>query len=242
MTTLGIIGGLGPMATVVFLKKIIDMTEAGTDQEHISMNIAHYPCIPDRTKYMLGESGDNPVPALVCLGNKLADEGTDAIAIPCVTAHFFMDELSQNIRIPIIDGVELTGQYLKEMGCKSVGLLGTDGTIRTGFLQRKIEEAGIECHTPSDECQKLVMKLIYDNVKAGRPVDKEAFTRVSEEMHAKGAEVIVLGCTELSVIADGWLPSGRYLDMLDVLARACVLRFGKLRPEYGSIEITKKES
>ena len=239
MTTLGIIGGLGPMATVVFIKKIINMTEAETDQEHISINVAHYPCIPDRTKFMLGESDENPVPAIVSIGNRLADQGTEAIAIPCVTAHFFMDELSRSVRIPIIDGVELTRQYLKDMGCKSAGLLGTDGTIKTGFLQKKLEEAGIECHTPSDECQKLVMKLIYDNVKAGKPVDKEAFTRVSEEMHQKGAEVIVLGCTELSVIADEWLPGGRYLDMLDVMARACVLRFGKLRPEYESIEVVR---
>ncbi|MBP5332222.1 MAG: aspartate/glutamate racemase family protein, partial [Lachnospiraceae bacterium] len=153
MTTLGIIGGLGPMATVVFIKKIINMTEAETDQEHISINVAHYPSIPDRTKYMLRESDENPVPALVSIGNRLADQGSDAVAIPCVTAHFFMDELARSIRIPIIDGVELTRQYLKNMGCESVGLLGTDGTIKTGFLQMKLEEAGIRCRIPSEECQ-----------------------------------------------------------------------------------------
>ena len=177
--------------------------------------------------------------ALVSIGNRLADQGSDAVAIPCVTAHFFMDELARSIRIPIIDGVELTRQYLKNMGCESVGLLGTDGTIKTGFLQMKLEEAGIRCRIPSAECQKLVMKLIYDNVKAGKPVDKEAFTKVSEEMRRKGAEVIVLGCTELSVIADEWLPEGRYLDMLDVMAQACVRKFGKLRPEYESIEVVR---
>ena len=235
MDVLGIIGGLGPMATAVFIKKIIAMTDAKKDQEHIPILIAHYPSIPDRTSYILGRSDENPLPALIDAGALLKNAGVKSIAIPCVTAHYFMPKMRKKVSIPIMDGVRETAEYLKENGFKNVGIMCTDGTRMSKIFNHEFKPFEIECIYPSDEGQQDVMSIIYDYVKAGEAVPRELFDRVSGELQESGAEIIILGCTELSVAADEYLPDGLFLDVLDVMARKCVSEYGKLKREYKNI-------
>lgn len=232
MNKLGIIGGLGPMATVSFMKRIIDMTDASCDQEHIHMVVEHCPTIPDRTAYILDHSKDNPAPAIIEACRILEGAGVDEIAIPCVTAHFFRDEIAKNTSIPVLDGVLLSADYLKSKGVSRVGIMATDGTIKSGIFNRSLSEHGISAVVPSAKAQKYVMDLIYNDVKGGKPIEQDKFGAVAVELREEGAEVIILGCTELSVIADEWLPDGRFLDVLSVLSRACVMDFGKLKGAY----------
>ena len=232
MDRLGIIGGLGPMATVSFMKRIIDMTDAACDQEHIHIVVEHCPSIPDRTAYILDHSKQNPSPAIISACRTLENAGVDEIAIPCVTAHFFREEIARNIGIPVMDGVLLTADYLKSKGVSKVGIMATDGTIRSGIFENALKSHGIASVLPSDRTQRYVMDLIYNDVKSGRPIEQDKFGAVAVELREEGAEVILLGCTELSVIADEWLPDGRFLDVLSVLSRACVMDFGKLKDEY----------
>ena len=232
MDRLGIIGGLGPMATVSFMKRIIDMTDAACDQEHIHIVVEHCPSIPDRTAYILDHSKQDPSPAIISACRTLENAGVDEIAIPCVTAHFFREEIARNIGIPVMDGVLLTADYLKSKGVSKVGIMATDGTIRSGIFENALKSHGIASVLPSDRTQRYVMDLIYNDVKSGRPIEQDKFGAVAVELREEGAEVILLGCTELSVIADEWLPDGRFLDVLSVLSRACVMDFGKLKDEY----------
>lgn len=127
MKILGVIGGLGPMATAFFMQMVIEMTKAQTDQEHIEMLIHSRPQIPDRTNYILGLSDKNPIPDMVQVGRALEDQGADLIAIPCITAHYFYGELCREIDIPIIHIVSEIRDYLIERGVESVGLLATSG-------------------------------------------------------------------------------------------------------------------
>ncbi len=220
------------MATVSFMKRIIDMTDAACDQDHIHIVVEHCPSIPDRTAYILDNSKEDPSPAIISACRTLENAGVDEIAIPCVTAHFFREEIARNIGIPVMDGVLLTADYLKSKGVNKVGIMATDGTIRSGIFENALKSHGIASVLPSARTQRYVMDLIYNDVKSGRPIEQDKFGAVAVELREEGAEVILLGCTELSVIADEWLPDGRFLDVLSVLSRACVMDFGKLKDEY----------
>lgn len=223
---LGVIAGMGPMATVTFLKKIIELTDAQIDQDHINMVIEHLPSIPDRTAYILDPTKPSPLPMMLAAGRNLVKSGAEEIAIPCVTAHYFRRELSDALSVPVLDGIEEAGRCLKELGVKTCGILATQGTIHAGLFEKCLKSYHISWIYPALEDQNRVTEIIYSCVKAGKPVDKAAFTQVIDCLRRQGAEVIVLGCTELSVMADSWLPDGTFLDVLDCLARCCVRDFG----------------
>lgn len=232
MKKLGVIGGLGPMATAFFMQMVIEMTDAKTDQEHIEMLIHNCPAIPDRTSYILGKSMVNPKPEIAAIGQKLVDYGVDVIAIPCVTANYFYEELQEEIKAPIIDIIGETVNHLVAAGVKKVGIMATDGTIQCGIFQRALEAAGISVVLPGKVGQQHVMHLIYQNVKATKPAEMERFVAVSEELREKGAEVIILGCTELSMIRRDEEIGAGYLDAMQVLAKVSVEQCGVLKEEY----------
>ena len=232
MKRLGIIGGLGPMATAYFLRLIIEMTDAKTDQEHIEVICHSKPQIPDRTRYILGLSQENPMPELLETGRGLVAQGAEVIAIPCITAHFFQKELEEQIGRPIVHAIEETAKYLQMEGVTRVGLMATDGTIQSRLFRSVLEKYGIICTVPNEENQKKVMHIIYSNVKAGLPAEMHLFRDVAEHLFSEGAEVILLGCTELSLLKrDENLGKG-FLDVLEVLTRQVVKSCGTLREEY----------
>lgn len=235
MKTLGVIGGLGPMATAYFMQLVIEMTDAVTDQEHIPMIIYNCPQIPDRTNYLLGYSSENPGPQIIDCGRKIEHAGADCIAIPCITAHALFPEFEKELDKPVIHAIRETAEYLKKEGISKVGLEATDGTVQTGIFQKVLEQQGIEVVLPSKEKQEMVMHIIYNNVKAGRRVDMERFGQIEEELQKNGAEVIILGCTELSMVCRDEKIGHGYLDVMEVLARAAVLNCGKLKTKYNRL-------
>ena len=233
---LGVIGGLGPIATAYFMELVINMTRAENDQENVEMIIYNFPSIPDRTDYILGKSEQSPLPEMLRIGQALSSQGVSLIAIPCVTAHYFYREIAEGIAAPVINGIAETIALLKAKGVRKVGIMATDGTIRTGLLSRELEMAGIEAVIPSEERQRDVMHLIYKNVKAGKRAEMERFRRVQQELVGSGAQVILLGCTELSLIKRDEKIGPGFLDIMEVLAQQSVLRCGKtLREEYENL-------
>lgn len=232
MNRLGIIGGLGPMATAYFMELITKMTLADKDQEHIDMFMISRPGIPDRTRYILGESKDSPLPAMIEVGKTLVEQQVSQIAIPCITAHYFHDELEKAIGIPIIHGIAETVQYLNERGYRKAGIMATDGTVRTGLFTTQLSEKNMTAVYPDAQGQAFVMDLIYEDVKAGRPVHMDKFTYVADQLRSKGAEVILLGCTELSMIKKEYSLQPGFLDVMEVLTKCCVERCGTLKEEY----------
>ena len=141
---LGVLGGMGPQATNTFYQYIIDRTAARTDQEHISMLIFSDNEVPDRTAAIL--SGDvDPVYDRLLYGAKLLEQGgCTAIAVPCNTAHYFLDKVQEQISIPILHMVREACQVLASRGCHYPGVLGTDGTIQTGIYQKELIALGME--------------------------------------------------------------------------------------------------
>lgn len=236
---LGVIGGLGPIATAHFMELVIRMTDAETDQEHLDMIVYSFPSIPDRTGYILDNTQPSPLPPMTAIGETLARQGADHIAIPCLTAHYFYNELTAGIPAPIINGIGETVRHLKENGITRVGIMATDGTIRTGLFRRELERQGMEPLVPSPERQADVMHLIYRNIKANRPAEMDRFHAVRRELQDMGAQAIILGCTELSLIKRDENIGPGFIDAMEVLAQQSVLRCGgALKPEYECL-ITK---
>ena len=224
---LGVIGGLGPIATAHFMELVVNMTEADRDQDNLEMIIYNFPSIPDRTGYILGSNLKSPLPGLLSVGRALSRQEVACIAIPCVTAHYFYKELSASISTPILNGVEETAQLLKESGVERVGIMATDGTVLSGLFSDALERRGIRPIVPSRERQQDVMHLIYRNIKAGLAPEMDRFHAVRQELREKGAEVIILGCTELSMIKRDREIGPGFLDAMEVLAKQAVLRCGK---------------
>ncbi|HKL79812.1 MAG TPA: amino acid racemase [Mobilitalea sp.] len=240
MKKLGVIGGLGPIATAYFYELIIKMTEATLDQEHIEMIIFSKPSIPDRTDYILGRSLDSPADSIIKIGKSLAALGAEYIAIPCITAHYFHDTLSEKINTPIIHIIKETVGYLSDRGIRQAGIMATDGTIYSRLFQEELQAMGIEPLVPSERCQSYVTDLIYKDIKSNQPPEMDKFKEVADELKAMGAQVIILGCTELSLIKRDYDIGPGFIDAMEVLAMCSVsLCGGKLKNEYQSL-ITNK--
>lgn len=228
----GVIGGVGPAATVYFLDMVVRLTQADRDQDHIDMVVLQHASIPDRTAYIVGESTENPGPVMAEDARRLERLGVDFLVLPCNTAHHFTDEVEAAVTVPLLN---IVGETVAEAGrrvpgLRRLGVLATTGTARAGVYQRAAARAGVECVLPDDDDQALVMRIIYEQVKAGRPVDHAALEGVIGRLRGAGAQAVVLGCTELSVAAadSGLLERDRgVVDSLDALARATILRAGR---------------
>lgn len=232
MKKLGIIGGLGPMATAYFLQLLTQMSDAGTDQEHIEVYMVSRPSIPDRTAYLLGESEESPLPEMAEAGKQLRRMGAELLVMPCVTGHYFHKEIERSAGIPMVDAIEETAAYLQERNIRRAAILATDGTIKSGLFQRAIERRGMECFIPDAAGQKEIMDIIYRDIKAGKPVHMRDFEMVSGTLRLQGAEVILLACTELSLLKRDYQIGKGYLDVMEVLAAKTVSVCNKLKPEY----------
>lgn len=194
--TVGIIGGMGPMATADLFKKIIENTPAKKDQDHIRVLIDSNTEIPDRTAALLS-GGASPIPALTDSVHRLVTAGADCLIMPCNTAHGFYDAVQEAAgSVPVLHMIRLTGEELKRRGISKVGLLATSGTVQTGIYGRNLE--GIEILTPNSEEQEAVMDLIYGAVKAGlTEYDASKVQKTADRLLKEGAQAIILGCTEL---------------------------------------------
>ncbi len=195
--TIGILGGMGPLATADLFRKIVLHTDAAADQEHPRVVVDSNTDIPDRTAALL-HGGADPVPELVKSAKRLAAMGADVLIMPCNTAHGFYGAVAAAVDIPVLHMIELTRDALRARGVKTAGLLATDGTVQTGVYQKTFDGSGIALLTPPPDDQAAVMDIIYNGVKAGDLAhDASAFRRACEGLLSRGAETLILGCTEL---------------------------------------------
>ena len=200
---IGIIGGMGPLATADLFEKIIHATDAARDQDFPHVIVDCNTDIPDRTAAII-MGGEDPVPQLVRSANTLAAAGADVLIMPCNTAHWFYEDLCLRTHLPVLHMLRLTADHLERMGVNAVGLLATDGTIQTGIYENLLSGRGIRVIKPDAPGQRRVMSAIYDGVIA------------------QGAECFVLGCTELPIVfAQCELPYP-VADPTQILAEAAV--------------------
>lgn len=218
----GIIGGMGPLATADLFSKIILCTHASKDQEHLHIMIDNNTDIPDRTGAILA-GGEDPVAQMALSAHRLQSAGAEFLIMPCNTAHYFYDRLKAQVSIPVLNMLEETGLYLRGKGITRAGLLATDGTIRSGIYENALEKYGITLLLPQAKGQQQVMHMIYDGIKAGnQDLDPTAFIAVCKELLEKGAQTLILGCTELPLAFSIYHIDLPHTDPTQILAEASV--------------------
>lgn len=224
---LGVLGGLGPMSTFYFCELLTARTRASSDADHIDMLVSSRATTPDRTDFILGRSDRDPLPVMLEEAGRLERAGADLLVIPCNTAHYFYDGLKRGTSLPILNIIEETVGVLHRAGVRRFGLLATEGTAASGAYARVCEAYGMECLLPEKEEQALLSSLIYEEVKRNRTPDTDKLARVAASLLSRGAEHLVLGCTELSLLKASLPDPDRFLDALEVLALRTILACGK---------------
>ncbi|MBW2409033.1 MAG: aspartate/glutamate racemase family protein, partial [Deltaproteobacteria bacterium] len=203
--TIGILGGMGPEATVDCFDKIIKNTPAAADQDHLRVVIDSNPAVPDRTAAIIGD-GDSPVPVMVAGCHTLQRAGADFIIIPCGSAHVFLADLQQQIELPILSIFDAVAEAIKREypDMKTVGLLGTTGTVSGGLFQKRLIMDEIRTLVPDSEMQSKIMSAVYDMKNAETPRSRSEITNdlvaAAESLISRkpeGAEGIIAGCTEI---------------------------------------------
>lgn len=223
---LGIIGGMGPMASAVFYDMISSKTDASCDQENLNLILLSHAGMPDRTEAILSKD-EAQIEAvrskLYADAMFLQNAGCTAIAVTCNTAHYFVNMIEGEIDIPFIHLIRETAEAVaSEFGAKKVAVLATDGTIETRLYQDELSKRGVIAFTPKAEVQALVMHEIYECIKRGKPADEEIWQKIEEYVKAEGCEAAVLACTELSVVRKELSLGSFYFDPMDIMAESCL--------------------
>ena len=224
----GVIGGMGPMATTKFMELVINNTKAEKDQDNVDMLVCQYSSTPDRTAYILGNSNEDPGEAMIKAAKLLESEKCDFLVMPCNTATFFYDKIAKEISVPLINIAEETVKQKIKMGAKKIGLMATDGTIKASVYDQYIPE-GITLFKPDEEHQKRIMDVIYKEVKQNLIPNKENFIDIINYFKNNGCDVVVMGCTELSVAVEQLdIDDPMVVDSLTVLAKLTIVKADKL--------------
>jgi aspartate racemase len=221
---IGILGGMGPRATVDFYREILTLTPGVKDQDHMRVLIYSNPKIPDRTAAIL-DDGEDPLPHLVESARVLERGGAGILAIPCNTAHYFLPRLQPEIGIKILDMIAETLLDLKSQApqVRTVGLLAATGTVRSGIYHRRFHERGIKVIVPDAVDQPEVQGGIQQvKATAHNRQTAEKFHAIGGRLVAAGAEAIILGCTEIPLAFDQKSVSYLCLNATRSLARAAV--------------------
>lgn len=225
---LGVLGGMGPLASQLFYRMVIEKTAAEKDQEHINMIILNHATTPDRTDAIFSEDSQALYQLLLDDCRMLEKAGCKGIVGICNTAHYFLHQYGDLLNIPILSMVKETA---REMGTlykgERVAILATDGTIKTELYQDALKEKGVIPYLPSKETQGFIMHLIYDCVKKGVSADKASLISIDQELKEKGCRAALTACTELSVIKADEELGALYVDPMEILAQKAIVFMGK---------------
>jgi aspartate racemase len=232
---IGILGGMGPEATLDCFSKILNNTPAKKDPEHLRVVIDSNPGIPDRIAAILGD-GQSPVPALAAGCRGLQKAGADFIIIPCVTVHFFLSQIQAESPLPILSIIDAVAEAVQRdyPETRTVGLLGTIATVESGLFQKRLAEDNIRTLAPDSTAQSKIVDAIKD-IKDTRP-PRSRFEITADLIEAAGslidnrpdgANAIIAGCTEIPLALGQENLSVPYFDSLAILARAAIRFAGR---------------
>lgn len=221
---IGILGGMGPLATADLFAKIVRMTRASCDNEHIRIYIDNNARIPDRTAAIL-RGGADPVPEMMESLRKLEACGADCIIMPCNTAHYFLPVLQEQTKIPFISMLDETARACAaRYPGKRAGILATRGTLESGLYTRALGLRGVDSMKPDEEGRAALMAAIYDGVKGGCDLEtlRAPLESLLTRMAAQGADYFILGCTELPIVQQQLDLPGIFVDPTVELAKAAI--------------------
>jgi len=233
----GVVGGMGPEATVDFMRRVIRSTPANDDCDHIRMIVDNNPKIPSRIKALIDGIGESPGPVMAEMAVNLASQGAGVIVIPCNTAHFYYGEVSAAVEIPVLNMIELAVEAVisENPSVKTAGLLASDAVVKTGLYAKAFQNRDISLRIPSSRIQENLMSSILRIKRGdiGQEV-KDGLTTAAHDLIGQGAQVLLVACTELSITADEVYFRTRVYDTAQVLAEATVRAVFPTSPGAGS--------
>ncbi|MFI3313924.1 MAG: amino acid racemase [Eubacteriales bacterium] len=222
--TIGVLGGMGPLATADLFRKIALLTKAACDNDHIRVYIDSNAQIPDRTAAILS-GGESPLQEMTDALDNLENLGASCIVMPCNTAHYFLPDLQKLTKIPFVSMLEATAKACAaQFPGKTAGILATKGTLATSLYTDALHNAGVASIMPDSLGQDALMTAIYDVVKAGKDLElcRGIFEEILKTMAGQGADYFILGCTELPILWDGIHPDFQAIDPTTELAKAAI--------------------
>ena len=222
MSMIGVLGGMGPAATVDFLGKLVRLTPAVRDQEHLPFIVANLPHIHDRSCAILG-AGPDPLAQLLVGIEMLNQLAVGVIVVPCNSSHHWFDEMSRHSKAPLLHVARASVAAITLASAKRVAVFATRGALVSGFYQRELRACGLDFFVPDEATQQQV-DLCIRAVKAGQiESGGQSLTQACRAMKEQSASALIMGCTELPVAArhadlSGLVP----VDSSLALAQACV--------------------
>jgi aspartate racemase len=232
--TIGILGGMGPEATSNCFGKVIKNTPAASDQEHLKVVVLNNPKVPDRTLAIQRRDTAPLLSALLEGIDSLKRAGADFVIMPCVTAHYVIDNLKKQSALKVISILDAVADHIgrHHPQLKTVGLLGTDGTVQSRIFQNRLAAEGIQTHVCSRSFQSKVMAAIYDIKNEHPPRGKAEITKdlvkSADHLVEHGAQGIIAGCTEIPLaLSQGDITNVPYFDSLLILARTAIRHAGR---------------
>jgi aspartate racemase len=220
----GVLGGMGPEATIDLMRRVIAATPADDDADHIHLLVDQNPKVPSRIKALIEGTGPSPVDELVRMARTLEAAGATVLAIACNTAHAYAGEIAAAVSIPLLDMVVLTAEEIagRPLKHRRVGMLASTAVLQLGLYERAFQAFGIETRYPRPQEQEQVLGLIRA-VKAGRATElRGAFNGLARRLLSQDIDLLVVACTELSLLVDGFDADIPMIDSLDVLVTAIV--------------------
>jgi aspartate racemase len=217
---IGVLGGMGPLATIDFMQKVIEATPAERDQDHVPMIVYCVPQIPDRVGAACAGT-DEPLPAMLAGIRTLEQAGVEAIAIACNTAHAWYDQLAASAQIRVIHMAQAVIDAAPQ-NTGPVAVMATIGTLQTGIYQAYLEKAGWLAFVPNKPDQDMILDAIAAVKRGEIERARASFDIAAASLLSSGADRLLLACTELPVAAKGSIHEDRCLDATVCLAQACV--------------------
>lgn len=223
--TVGVIGGMGPEATIELMQRVVRATPADDDSDHIHMLVDNNPKIPSRIQHLLEGTGENPGPTIAAMARGLEQGGADFLVIPCNTAHFYHHYAQDAVSIPVWNMIELSLQQIKILNpaATSVGLLASTAVRKIQLFEPFFKAQGQELVYPDEHTQDLVMNLIRSVKSASYSEDQlQEYNQHIALLEEDGAQSLLLGCSELSVLKDRHEQQLPVIDTLQILANSIV--------------------
>ena len=220
LRTVGVLGGMGPEATVLLMSRIISATPARDDCDHIPLLVDHNPQVPSRIRALLESEGDDPGPVLVRMAARLVAAGAEALALPCNTAHAYAPAL-RGVGVPFLDMIEMTADSIAAdygAGCR-VGLLASPAVARAGVYDRAFATRGLE-PVFTDQPDLLLTAIKRLKRDAQDPQAPDIQRRIAHDLLGRGCDLLLVSCTELSLISHAVPPGAQVRDSLDLLVTA----------------------
>jgi aspartate racemase len=219
----GVIGGMGPEATVDFMRRLVAATPAQGDADHLHVLVDNNPKIPSRIAALIEKTGEDPTPVLCAMAKGLQAQGADFLVMPCNTAHYYLPAIAGSVTIPMLDMAALSIAQLAAAGARRAGLLASPAVRLVGLYKARLEQAGLEPIFPNPQDEGTLLGIIKA-VKAGKLTDqhRQDYAKVAQNLLKAGTDALLIACTEFSVIGPPDGVGRPVVDALDVLVQATI--------------------